>query len=898
MFDWCKERLSGIGLRIRAIARREQLERDLEDEIAFHLAERAARLNETSGAAQGGAKLGAADAESAAKRQFGNATRLKEECRDEWSFPSIESLWQDVRYAARMLRKNPAFTAIAVLTLALGIGANTAVFSVVHAVLLEPLPYPHPEQLVTVWEKVRLEHYQDDQDTPAPGNFTDWKNGSTAFTGMAAIRQRNATLTGAGEPVRIGGEGISASMFSILQTSPELGRAFTEAEELPGAPHVAIISHALWAERFSSDPGIVGRAIVLDSTPYTVVGVMPRGFHFPDPDDDVWVPLGLTPAQLANHDSHYLRIVARLRDGVPLATAQAQLDAIAARLTAQFPDTNTGVGVNIIPLVEHEVGDVRPALKILLGAVGLVLLIVCANVANLLLARSAVRQREIALRAALGASRGRILRQLLTESVLLAAIGGGLGMLLAYWGVRVLPQIGPGDLPRMSSIGVNGPVLAFSFCVSILAGLIFGVAPALEGARSDVHDALKDGGQGRVAGGRARMRGLLIVAEMALSVVVLVGAGLLLRSFVLLEQIPLGFNAENMLTFGVSLPAARYGTYPQRAAFYHQVQEKIQALPGVRSVAGISYLPLTFAGRTSVVLTEGSAPVPMGQLPFVDYRSVTPRYFETMRVPMIAGRDVAGEDATKGQLVAVVSEAMARSLWPNQDAIGKRFKLSNLEPSDPWFTVIGVVGNVRQLSRTKEPRPGVYLLADQDSGTDDTVHHWAVRASGDPLALAAAVRSAVWSVDRDLPVGRLRTMETLLSRTVAGQQFNLLLLGMFATMALVLAVVGLYGVTAYSVAERTREIGVRMALGAEPGTVSLMFVRRGARLATAGLAIGLAAALAASRGMTTMLYGIAPADPVTFAGVALLLIVVALAACYLPARRATRVDPFVALRQE
>jgi putative ABC transport system permease protein len=881
---------SRTRLRLKVLVRRRQLDQDLEDELAFHLAMRADQQHRT------GTPTNQTD--SAARRQFGNTTLLKEDCRSMWTFPSLETIWQDVCYGARMLRKHPTFTAVTMLTLAMGIGANTALFSVVHAVLLEPLPYPQPAQLVMVWERVRLPHYQNERNTPAPGNFADWQTRHTVFSGMGAIRYRSWSLTDGGEPVRIEGEAVSAGFFPALQVSPLLGRTFTAEEDRPGGPAVAILSHSLWSERFGSNPQVVGSTIHLDGAGYTVIGIMPLGFHFPDPDDLVWVPLAMSPSDQVNHGSHYLRIVARLRPQVTLAQAQAQMDTIAQQLSAQYPDTNSSVGVNIVPLREQVVGDVRPALLVLFGAVALVLLMVCANVASLLLARGAARQREMAIRAALGAGRTRLLRQLLTESLLLALFGGLLGILLAHWGVRGLESLSPPDLPRIGSIGLNAPVLGFSLGVSLLAGLVFGVAPALASLRSDLREPLAEGSRGSAGGPHGRLRGLLVASELALGVVVLAGAGLLLRSFVVLQNIPLGLDSSSVLTFRVILPAARYATYEQRSAFYQRLLEKLESIPEVRCAGGVSFLPLTFAGRTTAIAIEGSAPVPANELPFADFRMVTPGYFRTLGIALAEGRDFAWSDSPAQPPAVVVSQTLARTFWPGENPIGKRLKLGGGGPQDPWLSVIGVVGDVHQMSRTREPRPAVYLSATQDVGVGDTVRDWAVRSSGDPLLLAPAVRGAVWSVDAVLPVSRVQTMERVLSGTLASQQFNLLLLGLFALLALVLAAVGLYGVSAYFVAQRTRELGVRMALGAERRDVLALVLRMGARLIGLGIVVGLAASLAAGRLLASLLFQVSPRDPLVLAGVAVLLAAVALLACYLPARRATHVDPVIALRHE
>src|SRR6185295_787524 len=563
---------------------------------------------------------------------------------------------------------------------------------------------------------------------------------------------------------------------------------------------VVLLGHGLWVDRFGSNPSILGQAIHLNDEPYTVVGVMPRGFQFPDTDDQLWVPLGLTPDQLANHGSHFLRVLGRLKPEATIAQAQADLETVAARLTKQYPDSNTSVGVTVLSLPEQTVGDVRRPLLVLLGIVGFVLLMVCANIGNLLLARASVRGREFAVRAALGASRTRLLRQMLAESVLLAAAGGALGLALAWWGVAALRWLAPANLPRLDDIAVNGPVAAFNFVVALAAGVFCGIMPALQSQVRDLHGALKDEARASSAGARLRARNLLVVVETALGVVVLVGAGLLLRSFVLLSQVQVGFRPDGVLTFRVVLPTARYGTEAQRTAFYHQLIERLRALPGVTSVAGTTAVPLGATGRITGVAVEGQPPPAPGQVRLVDFRTVSPGYFKAMSIPLLEGRDVAWSDTNATPLSIVVSETMARVFWPNQNPIGRRIKPGSPDnPRIPWLTVIGIAADVRQVDLVRAPRPAMYVPASQDPGTGDVLRDWIVRASGDPMALVASVRGAVWAVDSTLPITRVQTLDQVKSAATAAQQFNLLLVGLFGVLALVLAAVGLYGVTAYSV---------------------------------------------------------------------------------------------------
>src|SRR6266571_4742806 len=811
---------------VLAPAKRKGLEEEVRSHLEMAAKERVERGEERK------------EAERAVRREFGNVGLVKEVTREMWGLRWLEDLAEDARFGLRTLSKNPGFTTIAVLTLALGIGANSAIFSLVNAILLKPLSYAHSERLVMAWEKVRLPSYQNDRNDPAPGNFVDWQKQNTVFQDMAAIRYRSFNLTGEGEPVRVEGEG------------------------------------------------------------YEVIGILPEGFHFPDPDDQLWVPAAFTPSERVNHGSHCLRVVAELKPEINLPQARAQMDGIARHLTEQYPDTNTGVGVTLVPLSEQIVGNVRPALLTLMGAFGLTLLMVCANVGNLLLARGSVRRREMGIRVALGANRARILRQLLTESVLLALLGGAVGVVLAYWGVKSLAWVGPPDLPRINEIGVNGRVLLFTLGISVLAGIGFGIAPALEATRHDVEKSLKSGLRESPVGSRINLRNVLIVAEMAMGVVVLVGAGLLLRSFVRLAQAPLGFQTQNLRTFRVIPRGEKYSQPERRITFYKEAIEKIEALPVVKSASAVTFLPLTQVRGSKGFSIEGRAPFSPGQIPMADYDVVTPGYFQTMRIPLIEGRDFSWDDHSQTRRVIVINESMARTFWPREDPLNKRIKEGQLDDPAPWLTVVGVAGDIRQFNVSTEPRPAMYFPVTQSKDARGVLRDWVVRSSGDSPALAAAVRSVIWSLDKDLPISRVRSMEQVRSTSVAPQAFNLLLLGLSGCLALILAAVGLYGVTSYAVAQRSREIGIRMALGAQPRDVRRHILKEGTRLAMTGLGVGAVAGLALSRLIASLLYGITSTDPITFAAVAFVLTIVAVAACWIPARRATRVDPIEALRYE
>ena len=807
----------------------------------------------------------------------------------------LVDLFQDVRYAARMQRKNPAFTIVAVIALALGIGANTAIFSVENAVLLQPLPYKDPEQLVMVWEDASRHGYP--RDTPTAANFIDWRNQNTVFEGMAAILPQSFNLTGAGEPERLGGRAVSASLFPLLGVEPQLGRVFTNTEDQPGFNHVVVLSYALWQRRFGGDNGIVGKTLNLNSEPYTVVGVMPARFKFPTSNDEIWTPIAFTAEQAADRTTHYLRVIARLKPGITMAQAQTEMSTIAARLEQQYPQSNTDIGAEITSLHEYTVGDIKPALLILLGAVGLVLLIACANVANLLLARAAVRQKEIAVRVALGARRWRLVRQFLTESVLLATLGGVVGLGIAYGGLILLRAFVPATISQAKQVSIDPKVLGFTFLMSTITGLIFGLAPALQAARFNQTETLKEGGRDSATGSSGkRIRGLLVMAEVAVSLVLLIGAGLLINSFLRLRNVDPGFRTENLLTMRVALPAKKYKDFERRAAFYTDLIQRVEALPGVKSAAVTSNLPLYRQGNEIAIGIEGRPAPPPGQELIVATRIVSSRYLETMMIPVLSGRQFSDQDTTTSQRVALINETMARRVWPNEDPIGKRVALGEIQRPEDWVQVAGVVKDVHQYQLTAEPKPQMYLTYRQLDffAPEDLV----VKTDVDPASMATTVRNTVWAIDKDQPVSNIKTMEEILLDSIAPQRFNMLLLGIFAAVALTLAAVGIYGVMSYSVAQRTHEIGIRMALGAQTGAVLKLAVGYGLKLVLAGVAIGLVAAFALTRVMSTLLYGVTATDPATFMLISLLLICVAVLASYIPARRAAKVDPIIALRYE
>src|SRR3989440_2383328 len=806
-------------------------------------------------------------------------------------------LWQDLRYGLRSLLKNPSFTIIAVIALALGIGANSAIFSVVNAVLLRPLPFKNPEQLVMVWENAA--HLGFPKNTPSPPNFIDWQRQNTVFTGMAAMSERSFNLTGVGEPDRLDGRGVSANLFDLLGVRALLGRTFVRDDDRPGR-HVVLLSYSLWQRRFVSDSNVIGRAITLNGESYNVIGVMPRSVHLPaygNWNDKVWVPIAFTNEETTERGNHFLDVIARIKPGITLKQAQAEMETIAARLAKEYPRYNTRIGATVTPLHEEVVGDIKPALLILLGAVGFVLLIACANVANLLLARAAVREKEIALRLALGASRSRLTRQFLTESVLLALLGGGFGLLLALAGIRVLKTFIPVTISQTQTISIDGKVLVFTALLALLTGIVFGLAPAMHASHSNLNDSLKEGGRDSAIGKKGnRLRDLLVVGEIAVSFILLIGAGLLINSFLHLRNLDPGFRADHLLTMKVDLSELRYPDRERRSVFFDEVLFRIRALPGVQSVAVAGNLPFTYNGDSMSIAVEGIPDPPPGQWPDVIYRAIGPGYFSTMGIPMIRGRDFTDQDKADSKNMVVISEKTAQHYWPGKDPIGKRLKPGATTSDVPWREVIGVVKDVRQNDFIAQPKMQMYFAYRQLK--DLAANALIVRTSVEPMSLATSIRDAIWAVDKDQPVANVDTMDHIVSEAIARQRFSMLLLGVFAALALILAAVGIYGVMSYSVAQRIHEIGIRMALGARRTDVLKIIVNQGLKLVSIGMMLGLAAALLLTRVLQSLLFGISATDPVTFFGISLVLLAVAILASYLPALRATKVDPIIALRAQ
>ncbi len=809
----------------------------------------------------------------------------------------IGDLGQDVRYGLRMLAKNPAFTTIAVLALALGIGANSAIFSVVNAILLRPLPYKNPEQLMMVWENAT--HLGFPKNTPSPANFLDWRRQTTVFESMAAFAERSFNLTGVGEPERLDGRRVSANLFGLLGVRPIIGRTFVPQEDQPGTK-VVLLNESLWKRRFGGDPSVIGRALTLNNESYTVVGVLPRSVRLPafgNWRDQVWVPLAFPAEEAAARGNHFLEVIARLKPGATLQQARAEMETIAARLAQQYPEHNTRIGAVVNPLHEEIVGNMKPALLILLGAVAFVLLIACANVANLLLARAAVRQKEIALRLALGADRARLTKQLLVESVMLSLLGGVVGLGFAYAGLHVLTRFIPHDIAHADTIAIDGKVLVFTFIIAIVTGFIFGLAPASQASHFNLNEALKEGGRDSGAGVRGkRLRSSLVIAEVAVSVILLVGAGLLINSFMHLRNLDPGFRADHLLALNVDLSEVKYPDTARRTAFFDEVVRRVQPLPGVQSVAVAGNLPFTYNGDSMGIAVEGIPDPPPDQWPDVIWRTVGPGYFNTMRIPLVRGREFKDGDTLDTTLAVVVSEKTAKHYWPNQDPIGKRLKPGATTGESPWRTVIGVVKDVRQNDFIAEPKMQMYFSYKQVKSL--VANALVVRTSVDPLSLAMPVRNAIWSVDKDQPVANIDSMENIVASAVARQRFSMLLLAIFAALALVLAAVGIYGVMSYTVAQQTREIGIRIALGAKRGDVLKMTVKQGLKLVGLGLVIGLPSAFILTRVMSSLLFGISATDPITFLSISLVVLAVALLASYIPALRATKVDPMIALRAQ
>ena len=803
----------------------------------------------------------------------------------------MQTRFEDLRYSLRVLARSPSFTLVAVVGLALGIGANSAIFTAMNAVLLRPLPYKEAEQLVLLWQVNR--HTGDREIKVSAPDYIDWKEQNSVFQNVAAFNANSGlglNLSGAGHPARISATSVTGNLFSVLGVPPALGRSFLPDEERPGSAPVCILSDGLWRRRFGSDPKILGKAVTLNGEMWTVVGVMPTGFRFPQ-SVDLWVPAMVRSTARTKHAQHYLGVIARLKPGLSLDHAQAELDALARRMELQYPETNAGLGIRLVPLRTQITGNIRPALLVLFGATAFVLLIACTNLANLLLVRATVRQAEMSFRLALGASRTRLVRQLLTESALLGLLGGILGLILAFAGTRLLLNHSPSNFPRTNEIAVDGRVLAFTLGLSVFTAVIFGVVPALQASKPDLIRTLKVGGSGFAMGhGWQRLRLLLVASEMALALVLLIGASLMIRSFFRLQEVNIGLDPLNVLTMNTTLTVDRYPA-PRQIAFYRDVVERIGALPGVTSVGAVDNLPLGGSDVHSFGIVGRSAWDP-GDEPSGEFGVVTPQYFNAIGIPLTKGRYFTEGDGDETPRVAIINDAVASRYWPQEDPLGKKITIDfEREPRE----IVGVVGNVRHLGIDKQEPLQVYIPHSQRGGA---AMYLVVRTTSDPLNLVPSVRAAVEAVDNDQPIYDIQTMEQRLSDSVSPRRFNMFLLGIFAAIALLLAGGGTYGVMSYFVTQQTHDIGIRMAMGADRVKILTLVVGKGLVILFFALAIGVAVALAFSRVISGLLFGISTLDLTSILGASFLLTTVGLLACYIPARRASRVDPMVALRYE
>jgi putative ABC transport system permease protein len=825
---------------------------------------------------------------------------------------AIETFLQDFRYALRTLRKSAGFTVVAVLVLALGIGVNSAIFSVVEGVMLQPLPYPEPGRLVSLWETLTREAPADwhtsganiggpagdksERMTVAPANLLDYTRQNHVFSGMAGIDKVGKNLTESGPPERIFGEQVTASFFTVLGVQPSQGRAFTSEEDRPGANRVVILSHDLWQQRFASDPRLIGSTLKLDGEKFTVIGVMPAGFRSPEQFGmtdrlQFFVPAAYPANLLASHGDHEVAVIARLAPGASVRQAQAELDSISGQLAQAHPASNRGIRAVIAPLGEDIVRNVRSSLWILFGAVSLILLIACSNVANLLLVRAVGRQREISIRFALGASRLRVVRELVTQSAALTLMGLGAGMLFGAWTERLLVSLAPVNIPRLGDIALNLRVVAFTSILSLATGILFGVLPAWQVSKARPSESLKTTARNLAGSSVMRWRSILMMGELALSMILLTGAGLLLKSFILLRGVDLGFEPEHVLAMNINLPETVYSDANRRFAYFDQLAEGVSRLPGVQSVAFANRMPMR-GGWGGGLRVESSSGEVTGE---ADFQAVNPGYFQTLGIPIRQGRALASSDRTGSAPAAVVNMAFVRRFLSNEDALGRRFRRSQ---RDPWINIVGIAGDVRRGGKAAPLNPQVYLAAAQTTLYPVRLADFAVRAAGDPRVLLMAIQKQVWAIDKDQPVTNVKTLDEVISDSVAQRRFQMLLLLLFAGLALFLALVGVYGVAGYSVSQRTAEIGVRIALGAQGSDILLLVLRQTMLVVGGGIAIGAAGAYYLSRYIASLLFSVKPSDPLTYLALAMLLIATTLVACYIPARRACAVDPTVALRYE
>jgi putative ABC transport system permease protein len=866
--------------------RRKRPQRDFAEELQAHLALEADRLRETG--------MSEEEVLAAARRNVGNMTRIQERFYEAHRWLWLDDLILDVSYGLRQLRRNPGFTIVAIITLALGIGANTAIFSVVNSVLLQPLPYRNPSRLVMVYHVPPAKSFPGMTTfAVSPANYLDWHRQNHVFDPIAIYGFRGMNLTGTAQPESVYGARVSAGFFSALGVPPRIGRAFTPDEEQPGHANEVVLGNTFWHAHFGSNQNIVGQHLSFDGQIYTIIGIMPASFRFPN-WAQVWVPLGWTAKDRAIRSNHNYLVVGRLKSSVSLAQAQAEMNTISSRLAQEYPNDDAGWGAMVVPLHQDLVGDVRPALLVLLGAVGFVLLIACANVANLVLEKIIARRKEIAIRTALGAGQGRVLRQILSESSLLAVTGGALGLLFAHFGVTLIVTFLAHRLPRASEIGMDGWALAFTLIISLLTGIAAGLAPAWHLTKIDLNQVLREGlGRADSDSGGSPTRRLLVVSEVALSLVLLIGAGLLIRTLWALRNANPGFDPHNVLTLSLAIPRAKYPQPAQRIRFFDQLLKQVRALPGVESAGAIDDLPLSGNGSNWPIAIEGRPAGKLAEQPEVDTCMVSPGYFRTMRVPLLRGWFFKESDRPGTQPVILISEAMAKQFWPNESPLGRH--LTTAFDPGASLKVVGVVGNVKDRGLARlSPVATMYIPIFQFSGPFVSL---VVRTAVKPTSMISSVTSTVHQMLPDQPL-RVMSMDQVLNDSLSQQRFSMMLLAAFAGLALVLAAIGVYGVIAYSVSERTHEIGVRVALGAQRTDILKQVVGEGMLLVLIGIGIGIAAALGLTHVLASMLYGVHPADPMTFTGVSLILTGVALLASYIPARRATKADPLVALRYE
>ncbi len=808
----------------------------------------------------------------------------------------MDTLLKDLRYSWRMLWARPGFTLTAVATLALGIGGTTAIFSLVSAVLLRDLPFRDADRLVMVWEDASIAGFP--RNDVAPGNFAAFRAQNQLFEGLAASSEIGFNLTGVGEPLKVMARGVTADFFPLLGVGPRLGRVFRADEDKPGANHVVVLSHRLWELRFGGDPGVVGRDILLNNEKYRVVGVMPGDFQFMESYIGLWVPAALSAEELTNHGAHYLQVLARLKPGVTVQQATTEVEAIARRISQDFPEGARDLRAYVLPLREQLVGDARRPLLLLSLAIVSVLLIACANIAGLLLARAAARGREIALRSALGAERGRIVRQLLTESVLLAVLGAVPGLLVASWALSFLQQLVPPGLVLSTQPALDARALLGAVALSLATGVLFGLAPALQATRGDLNAGLRQGGRTATQGGQVGLKGALVVAEVAATVVLLLGAGLLGQTLYKMRYVNLGLRPEKLLTLRTTLPVRKYGEVARRAAFYEGVLERVRHLPGVVSAGYGTSVPLEWKGGTSGFFPEGVARPEPGLSYDANHRQVSTDFLKALGVPLVRGRSIERSDGAESRRVALVNETMARQYWPGVDAVGKRFKIGDPDSDVPWITVVGIVGDVRQMGLDAPVKAEMYFPYAQATQPWFTPRDLVVRTVAEPMSLVPRIKDEIAQVDPEQAVSNIRTFDDILDEQVMQRRLGATLLGAFASLALLLAALGIYGTLSYFVVQHTAEIGVRLALGATAGDILRLVLGRGMTLAAIGVGVGIAGGFALTRLISSLLYGVAPTDPTTYLAASGVLTALAFVACYLPARRAMKVDPTIAMRYE